>query len=67
MADKCLSDLARGCGCARRRYGELAAGFGRAALLKLAAALARKTGDGAELARGMAAGLTALARAERKD
>jgi hypothetical protein len=52
---------------ARRRYGELAAGFDRAVLLDLAAALARMDGDNAELARGMAAGLAELAQTKKNE
>ncbi len=66
MAKDYRSDFARGYEYARRRYGELAASFGRAALLDLAAALARTDGGNAELARGMAAGLAAMARADRR-
>ncbi len=64
MAKDYPSDFARGYEYARRRYGELAARFGRAALLDLAAALARTTGGNVELARGMAAGLNEIMRRE---
>ncbi len=67
MAERYLSDYARGYDYARRRYGELMAGFDRAMLLDLAAALARTDGDNAELARGMAAGLAELAQAKKNE
>lgn len=65
MAKQYLSDFARGYEYARRRYGELAVSFDRAALLDLAAALARTTGGNTELARGMAAGLDEMMRVEK--
>ncbi len=65
MARNYPNDFARGYEYARRRYGELAACFGRAVLLDLAAALARTDGGNAELARGMAAGFAEQAGANR--
>ncbi len=65
MAKEYPSDFARGYEYARRRCGELAACFGRATLLDLAAALARATDGNAELARGMAAGLDEMMRTEK--
>jgi len=65
MAKEYPSDFARGYEYARQRYRKLAAGFGRAALLDLAAALASTDGGNTELARGMAAGLDEMMRAEK--
>jgi len=65
MAKRYASDFERGYDYARRRYGELAGGFSPQALLDLAAVLRRVAGGDAELARGIAAGISELVRANK--
>jgi hypothetical protein len=67
MVKRYLSDFEQGYFYARQRYRDLAEGLGRAALLDLAGALRKTTGSDAELARGIAAGISEMVQAEKEE